>query len=152
MNLPRLVRPVVMLLIAVALIDEPVARSQGHKTPPRTSTNKPAAVSLVGQYSIVGTNPDGGAYKGNLEVIARGDVYQFRWAAGSQSDGIGVRNGSVIAVASDAIAVTILTLAESQKTGLHSVQISIAWVAPHARMKVPNAKNIQSNGSASRIR
>jgi hypothetical protein len=33
-----------------------------------------------------------------MEVIARGDVYQFRWDAGSQYDGVGVQNGNIIAV------------------------------------------------------
>jgi len=32
-------------------------------------------------------------------VITRGDVYQFRWNAGSQYDGIGIQNGKIVAVA-----------------------------------------------------
>ena len=32
-------------------------------------------------------------------MISRGDVYQFRWDAGSQYDGVGVQNGNIIAVA-----------------------------------------------------
>lgn len=54
--------------------------------------------NIAGNYSITGTNPDGGSYKGTLEVITRGDVYQFRWDAGSQYDGVGVQNGNVIGV------------------------------------------------------
>lgn len=54
---------------------------------------------IAGKYNIVGSNPDGGAYKGTLEVIAHGDVYQFRWNAGVQYDGVGVVNGNVVAVA-----------------------------------------------------
>jgi hypothetical protein len=54
---------------------------------------------IAGKYNITGTNPNGGAYRGTLEVIARGDVYQFRWNAGSQYDGVGVQNDNIIAVA-----------------------------------------------------
>jgi len=54
---------------------------------------------IAGKYNITGTNPDGDAYRGTLEVITRGDVYQFRWNAGSQYDGIGIQNGNIIAAA-----------------------------------------------------
>jgi len=63
-----------------------------------SSTNAPAP-DIAGKYNITGTNPEGGGYKGTLEVIARGDVYQFRWNAGTQYDGVGVQNGNMIAVA-----------------------------------------------------
>ena len=46
-----------------------------------------------------GSNPTGTVYKGTLEVIQHGDVYQFRWNAGTQYDGVGVANGNVVAVA-----------------------------------------------------
>src|SRR5262245_62095109 len=64
--------------------------------------NRAASVpkpDIAGKYNITGTNPDGAAYRGTLEVITRGDVYQFRWNAGSQYDGIGIQNGNVIAAA-----------------------------------------------------
>ena len=64
-----------------------------------TNTPPAPAPDIAGKYDIVGTNPDGGSYKGTLEVIARGDVYQFRWNAGSQYDGVGVQNGNIVAVA-----------------------------------------------------
>jgi hypothetical protein len=54
---------------------------------------------IAGKYAIVGTNEDGSPYKGALEVIKHGDVYQFRWDAGKQYDGVGVPNGNVVAVA-----------------------------------------------------
>jgi hypothetical protein len=64
------------------------------------STSAPAAPrDIAGKYNVVGTNPDGGTYKGTLEVISHGDVYQFRWNAGTQYDGVGVANGNVVAVA-----------------------------------------------------
>ncbi len=46
-----------------------------------------------------GNNPSGTVYKGTLDVINRGDVYQFRWNAGEQYDGVGVANGNIVAVA-----------------------------------------------------
>lgn len=54
---------------------------------------------IAGDYSVVGTNEDGSPYKGALAVIKHGDVYQFRWNAGKQYDGVGVPNGNVVAVA-----------------------------------------------------
>lgn len=54
---------------------------------------------IAGSYEIVGTNENGSPYKGGLQVIKRGDVYQFRWSAGKQYDGVGVPNGNVVAVA-----------------------------------------------------
>src|SRR6267378_2237101 len=54
---------------------------------------------IAGEYTVVGTNEDGSPYKGALEVIKHGDVYQFRWNAGKQYDGIGVPNGNVVDVA-----------------------------------------------------
>jgi hypothetical protein len=63
----------------------------------QTATNTTA--DIAGNYDVVGTNPGGSPYKGTLEVIKRGDVYQFRWKAGPQYDGIGVPNGNVVSVA-----------------------------------------------------
>jgi len=65
-----------------------------------SSTNRDVpAPDIAGKYNITGSNPEGGNYKGTLEVIKRGDVYQFRWNAGTQYDGIGVQNGNIVAVA-----------------------------------------------------
>jgi len=73
-------------------------------TSPTTTTEAPsnstaAAPNIAGKYNITGSNPDGGVYRGTLEVIARGDVYQFRWNAGTQYDGVAVQNGNIVAVA-----------------------------------------------------
>ena len=54
---------------------------------------------IAGEYTVVGTNENGSPYKGALEVIKHGDVYQFRWNAGKQYDGIGIPNAGVVAVA-----------------------------------------------------
>jgi len=63
------------------------------------NTTSAPAPDIAGKYNVVGSNPDGGQYKGTLEVITRGDVYQFRWNAGTQYDGVGVQKGNIIAVA-----------------------------------------------------
>jgi hypothetical protein len=69
-------------------------------TNPATPTNAPATPpDIAGTYNVLGSNPDGGSYKGTLEIIPHGDVYQFRWNAGTQYDGVGVANGNVVAVA-----------------------------------------------------
>jgi hypothetical protein len=73
----------------------PAANSQDHS---KSATPAPKP-DIAGKYNITGTNPDGGSYKGTMEVITRGDVYQFRWDAGSQYDGVGVQNGNIVAVA-----------------------------------------------------
>ncbi|MGH9931351.1 MAG: hypothetical protein ACREA9_19265 [Pyrinomonadaceae bacterium] len=66
-----------------------------------SSAQPPAThpADIAGEYTVAGTNEDGSPYKGALEIIKHGDVYQFRWNAGRQYDGIGVPNGGVVAVA-----------------------------------------------------
>src|SRR5215471_17424972 len=75
--------------MALVLFGSSAAIPQGHSRTP----------DLSGRYNVSGTNPDGAEYAGTLEVIARGSMYQFRWNAGSQYEGVGVRNGRVVAVA-----------------------------------------------------
>jgi hypothetical protein len=76
------------------------SKSSSSNSSSSTSTSAPApAPDVAGHYNIVGSNPNGAPYKGTLEVITRGDVYQFRWNAGTQYDGVGVQNGKVVAVA-----------------------------------------------------
>jgi hypothetical protein len=81
---------VVHLVLFVALTPVP----QTHTGPATAPT-----LNVVGRYTVAGTNPDGSQYAGSLEVIPRGKVFQFRWNAGTQYDGIGVRNGRTVAVA-----------------------------------------------------
>ena len=74
--------------------------SSTSSTTTASATSAPATPpDIAGKYNVVGSNPDGGVYKGTLEIIPRGDVYQFRWNAGTQYDGVGVANGNVVAVA-----------------------------------------------------
>lgn len=66
-----------------------------------TPASPAAAKDIAGQYDITGTNENGaGNYKGTLEVIERGEVYQFKWdTAGKKYDGVGVRTDNSVAVA-----------------------------------------------------
>jgi hypothetical protein len=68
-------------------------------TATNTSTTTRVTPDIGGKYNVEGSNPTGTVYKGTLEVIKRGDVYQFRWNAGEQYDGVGVANGNIVAVA-----------------------------------------------------
>jgi hypothetical protein len=70
----------------------------GNNNQAAQDVNAPAG-EIAGDYAIVGTNEDGSAYRGALKIIKHGDVYQFRWDAGKQYDGVGVPNGNVVAVA-----------------------------------------------------
>ncbi len=70
-----------------------------NSTASTTTTTAAPAPNIAGKYNITGSNPNGGNYKGTLEVIAHGDVYQFRWNAGVQYDGVGIQNGDIVAVA-----------------------------------------------------
>ncbi|HSS22635.1 MAG TPA: hypothetical protein VLL54_21360 [Pyrinomonadaceae bacterium] len=73
-----------------------VATSTPSNTNSATTPTTPADIS--GDYTVAGANEDGSPYKGELAVIKHGDVYQFRWNAGKQYDGIGISNGNVVAV------------------------------------------------------
>jgi hypothetical protein len=102
----------VVLLIACVIGCKSAGSSTSSTTPTKTDAAKntsstttttnsaPAPLpDIAGKYNVTGSNPDGGVYKGTLEVIQHGDVYQFRWNAGTQYDGVGVANGTVVAVA-----------------------------------------------------
>ena len=95
---------IALLIAAVIACKSSGSSTSSNKTePPKNSTSTTsapaAAPDIAGKYNIVGGNPDGGVYKGTLEIIPHGDVFQFRWDAGTQYDGVGVANGSVVAVA-----------------------------------------------------
>ena len=76
------------------------ASSNSSNAPTSTTHAAPAThANIAGNYNIAGTNPTGTIYRGTLHIIEHGDVYQFRWNAGDQYDGVGVVNGDVVAVA-----------------------------------------------------
>lgn len=74
-------------------------KTETNKSTSSTSSPTKSTPDIAGKYSVVGTNPNGSAYKGELEVIKHGDVYQFRWSSGASYDGVGVQLGDVVAVA-----------------------------------------------------
>jgi hypothetical protein len=78
--------------------DLPKTQSAGNDSNASQERATPPA-DKAGDYTVVGTNEDGSPYKGALKVIKHGDVYQFRWDAGKQYDGVGVPNDNVVAVA-----------------------------------------------------
>ena len=100
-----------LLLLVVALVackssgnststESTQSNSSTNSSGPAADTSAPATqANIAGKYNVLGTNPNGSAYRGTLEIIPHGDVYQFRWKAGNQSDGVGVVNGDVVAVA-----------------------------------------------------
>jgi hypothetical protein len=84
---------IVVFMIALLLIGAGAAVPQTHNSP-----DADLPINLEGRYSIDGINPNRGRYTGSLEVVAHGDVYEFRWNVGSKYDGIGVKNGKLVAV------------------------------------------------------
>ncbi len=64
-----------------------------------TASPELSAADIAGDYTVTGTNENGSPYKGTLAVIKHGEVFQFRWNAGKEYDGIGVPNGRIVAVA-----------------------------------------------------
>ncbi len=73
--------------------------SSSDSNAPAASSHVPATrANIAGKYAVTGTNPNGTSYRGALQVIEHGDVYQFHWSAGNQYDGVGVVNGDVVAV------------------------------------------------------
>ena len=73
--------------------------SSNSSTVATSSDSAPATqANIAGKYNVTGTNPNGTGYRGTLQIIPHGDVYQFRWTAGTQYDGVGVVNGDVVAV------------------------------------------------------
>ena len=88
MHLRRHVFAIVLIMLQFVLLSVS-AVTQTPDTP----------ANLGGRYRVVGTNPDGGQYTGTLEVKPRGGIYQFRWTAGAPYEGVGVRNGKMVAVA-----------------------------------------------------
>jgi len=105
------VRAVVALIVLVACVlackstgsnETGQSSSANTKSSAASSTTDTSPLAtqanIAGKYNVVGSNPNGGVYRGTLEIIPHGEVYQFRWRAGNQYDGVGVVNGDVVAV------------------------------------------------------
>ncbi len=67
---------------------------------PKDSPDSPkSSDDLEGSYSITGKNLSNQAYDGDLTIRKQDEVYQFSWnAGGSAYDGVGVRDGNLVAV------------------------------------------------------
>jgi len=98
----------VAILITVALGCSQFKRDEAGVTGNATTTTAASASpspsssqDISGTYDITGMNENGaGAYKGNLTVTHRGEVYQFSWdTAGKKYDGVGVQTGDGVGVA-----------------------------------------------------
>jgi hypothetical protein len=57
-----------------------------------------AGDDLAGAYRVAGRNPDGSPYDGELNVIRRGEVYQFSWKIPTEFDGVGVEQDDHVTV------------------------------------------------------
>lgn len=58
-----------------------------------------AKTGFSGTYTVSGTNPGVGPYKGTLTITPRGDVYDVYWAIGNvQYGGVGIVLSDVLAV------------------------------------------------------
>lgn len=76
----------------------PKTESNAVSTSSPAPHSEPVAADIAGSYNATGTNPNGSPYRGTLEIIKRGEVFQFRWNAGQQYDGVGIQVGNVVAV------------------------------------------------------
>lgn len=73
--------------------------SNGNKNSTSSSPTPAKDADVAGSYSITGKNPSGQSYDGALTIKKQDQVYQFSWSvAGSSYDGVGVRDGNLIAV------------------------------------------------------
>jgi hypothetical protein len=65
-------------------------------------TEKSASGALKGdrsRFSVVGTNPDGTTYNGQLAVEKKGETYHLSWTVGERSfPGVGIRVGNQLVV------------------------------------------------------
>lgn len=64
----------------------------------RAARTGAAGDDIAGEYTVTGRNPDGTPYRGALRITQRGAAYQFSWHAGNAYEGVGIRQGDIIAV------------------------------------------------------
>jgi hypothetical protein len=58
-----------------------------------------AKTGFSGTYTVNGTNPGVGPYKGTLTITPRGEVYDVYWAIGNQQyGGVGIVTNDVLSV------------------------------------------------------
>ncbi len=86
------------LLCACVMTGRALA-GHGRIAPSSHENSFSSQAGISGNYNVTGTNEDGAAYEGKLQIIKHGSVYQFRWLAGNQYDGVGIISGNTVAVA-----------------------------------------------------
>lgn len=70
----------------------------GTNTMETESAKRTSGTDLEGSYDIEGKNPEGKPYKGKLDVKKDGEGYSFKWSAGVELTGFGIRAGEFVAV------------------------------------------------------
>jgi hypothetical protein len=91
-----------------------------------------AKPSIVGNYTCVGMNPQGGTYRGSVSIIRMGDTYMMNWVVGTEKyAGIGILEGDVLAVSYYGTASGVVVY-KVEKGG----KLSGKWTLPSAKGKV----------------
>lgn len=97
----------VYLLTTFIDSDEETAAAAATFTPAAVTEADPTAVTheliaasdLIGSYAVEGTNPNGGAYQGTLEITQPGEYYDIEWViAGEVITGTGLLQQNVLSV------------------------------------------------------
>lgn len=70
----------------------------GTNTMETETAKRTSGSDLEGSYDIEGKNPEGKPYKGKLDVKKDGEGYSFKWSAGVELTGFGIRAGEFVAV------------------------------------------------------
>lgn len=91
------------LLVAAAIgCGNKGSDASGNESPkPGGGASAPGVTpDISGSYTVKGTNPDGSAYTGSLQVTKRDQVVQLSWKVGGSSyDGVGVQTDDTLGVA-----------------------------------------------------
>ena len=84
----------------VAKAPPPSPQPQAAVSPPPPDGRELVIARIPGDYSCVGTNPNGSSYSCNVNIVRNGDVYQFRWliADGTRYSGSGRLRGRTLTV------------------------------------------------------
>lgn len=61
-------------------------------------TESATPINIIGAHNITGTNPDGSAYTGTLDVAADNQVHTFNYDINGAFPGVGILRGNTVAV------------------------------------------------------
>ncbi|MDK2126607.1 hypothetical protein [Parachitinimonas caeni] len=65
---------------------------------PKRGSEQGSGGDFKGNYPIKGKSPDGGSYEGTISIEPRGAVYKLGWKGEESYNGVGVRQGNMLAV------------------------------------------------------